>query len=93
LPRGSLINFGGALHSESFMRTLVVKLANESVELGLLLKEVRTGRPRSFDFQGSMHAFMAAVGVSRGLRRNVPVKHDDFALLILIIRGADMNLN
>jgi len=23
----------------------------------------------------------------------VPVKHDDFALLILIIRGADMNLN
>ena len=32
-------------------------------------------------------------GVSRGLRRNVPVKHDDFALLILIIRGADMNLN
>jgi len=40
-----------------------------------------------------MHAFMAAVGVSRGLRRNVPVKHDDFALLILIIRGADMNLN
>jgi len=32
-------------------------------------------------------------GVSRGLRRNVPVKRDDFALLILIIRGADMNLN
>jgi hypothetical protein len=26
------------------MRTLVIKLANESVELGLLLKEVATGR-------------------------------------------------
>ena len=50
LPRGSLINFARALHIESFMRTLVVKLANESVELSLLLKEVRTGRPRSFDF-------------------------------------------
>ena len=32
-------------------------------------------------------------GVSRGLRRNVTVRNDDFALLILIIRGADMNLN
>ena len=32
-------------------------------------------------------------GVSRGLRRNVTVKNDDFALLIPIIRGADMNLN
>jgi hypothetical protein len=31
-------------------------------------------------------------GVSHGLRRNVTVKHDDFALLILIIRGAVMNL-
>jgi hypothetical protein len=40
-----------------------------------------------------MHAFMAAVGVSRGLRRNVSVKNDDFALLIPIIRGADRNLN
>ena len=38
-------------------------------------------------------ALATGVGVSRGLRRNVPVKHDDFALLILIIRGADMNLN
>jgi hypothetical protein len=32
-------------------------------------------------------------GVSRGLRRNVSVKNDDFALLIPIIRGADRNLN
>jgi hypothetical protein len=47
---GGCIDVGRASHIESFMRTLVVKLANESVELGLLLKEVGTGRPRSFDF-------------------------------------------
>jgi len=44
-------------------------------------------------FQCLHKALATGVGVSRGLRRNVPVKHDDFALLILIIRGADMNLN
>src|SRR6202011_1895933 len=49
-PRGGFIDIGGALHIESFMRTLVVKLANESVDLGLLLKEVGTGRACSFDF-------------------------------------------
>jgi hypothetical protein len=31
------------------MRTLVVKLAHEGIELGLLLKEIRTGWPCSFD--------------------------------------------
>ena len=46
--RGGLIDVCGALHLESFMRTLVVELVKESVELRLLLKEVRTGRPRSF---------------------------------------------
>jgi hypothetical protein len=40
-----------------------------------------------------VEAFEFAIGVSRGLRRNVTVKNDDFALLIPIIRGADMNLN
>lgn len=30
------------------MRALVVKLVNEDIELGLLLKEVGTGRPGSF---------------------------------------------
>jgi len=43
--------------------------------------------------QRTNEPFDAAVGVSRGLRRNVTVKNDDFALLIPIIRGADMNLN
>jgi len=41
-PRGRLVGFGGVLHTESFMGALVVKLMNEGVELGLLLKEVRT---------------------------------------------------
>src|SRR6267142_1671787 len=48
LPRGSLINFAGVLHIESFMRALVVKHLNEGIELGLLLKEVGTGWPGSF---------------------------------------------
>jgi hypothetical protein len=30
------------------MRALVVKLVNEGIKLGLLLKEVETGRPSSF---------------------------------------------
>jgi hypothetical protein len=47
---GGCLDVGRASHSESFMRTLVVKLANESVELGLLLKRVGTSQSRSFDF-------------------------------------------
>jgi hypothetical protein len=47
--RGRLIDVSGELHIESFMRAVVVKLMNEGVELGLLLKEVGTGRP------GSLH--------------------------------------
>jgi hypothetical protein len=47
-PCGSLIDFNGTLHLESLMRTLVVKPLNEGIELGLLLKEVGTGRPGSF---------------------------------------------
>ena len=46
-PRRRLIDFDGALHIESLMRALVVKHMNESIELGLLLKEVGTGRPGS----------------------------------------------
>ena len=46
-PRGRFIDFDGALHIESLVRALVVKLVNEDIELGLLLKEKsRTpGRP------------------------------------------------
>jgi len=43
------------------MRALVVKHLNEGIELGLLLKEVGTGRPRSVHLQSSMHAFMTPV--------------------------------
>jgi hypothetical protein len=38
--RGGLVDFGRIFHRESFMRTLVVKLANEGSELGLLLEEI-----------------------------------------------------
>ena len=47
-PRGRLIDFDRALHIESLMRALVVKLVNEDIELGLLLKEVGAGGPGSF---------------------------------------------
>jgi len=46
-----------------------------------------------FSLQRLDEAFAARIGVSRGLRRNVTVKNDDFALFIPIIRGVDMNLN
>jgi hypothetical protein len=46
--RGGLLDFGGALHSESFMRTLVVKFMDEGIELSLLLKAVEpAGRAAS----------------------------------------------
>jgi len=48
---------------------------------------------RKLRLHPAVERFAVAVGVSRGLRRNVTVKNDDFALLIPIIRGADMNLN
>ena len=51
------------------------------------------GRPYFFFLQAAMEPFDVTVGVSRGLRCNGTVKNDDFALLIPIIRGADMNLN
>ena len=38
--RGGLVDFGRIFHLESFMRTLVVKLANEGSELGLSLEEI-----------------------------------------------------
>ena len=58
---GGLIDVGRAVDIESFVRALVVKFMNEGVELCLLLKEVRTGRPGSLHLQGSMHALMAAI--------------------------------
>jgi len=39
-----LIDFGGALHIQSFMRTLLVEDLHELVEAGLLLEEVGGGR-------------------------------------------------
>jgi hypothetical protein len=54
-------------------------------------------RQAHFFYQAVLQRFEqsldAPFGVSRGLRCNGTVKNDDFALLIPIIRGADMNLN
>jgi hypothetical protein len=45
-PCGGLVDIGGIFHLKSFMGALVVKRLNKSVELALLLKEIRTGWPR-----------------------------------------------
>jgi len=49
-PRRRYVDVGGVLHIESFMGALVVEFMNEGIELSLLLKEVGTGGPGSFDF-------------------------------------------
>ena len=43
------------------MRTLVIELLDESVELGLLLKQIGAGGARGLFLQGQMHAFVAAI--------------------------------
>jgi hypothetical protein len=43
------------------MRSFVIELLQESVELGLLLQEVGARRAGGFFLQGQMHAFMPAV--------------------------------
>ena len=39
----------------------MVKRMNKSVELRLLLNEVRTGRPRGLQLWSTLHAFMSTV--------------------------------
>lgn len=56
-----MIDFRGALHIQSFMRTLLVEDLHELVEAGLLLEEVGGGRLGGLFFQGEMHAFVAAI--------------------------------
>ena len=43
------------------MRSFLIELFEESVELGLLLQDVGTCGTGGFFLQGQMHAFMAAV--------------------------------
>jgi len=43
------------------VRPFVVEAFDEVVELGLLLEEIAAGRLGGLEFQGEMHAFVAAV--------------------------------
>ena len=43
------------------MRSFLIELFQEGVELGLLLQDVGAGRTSGFFLQGQMHAFMPAV--------------------------------
>ena len=43
------------------MRSFLIELLHESIELGLLLQNVGAGWTGGFFLQGQMHAFMAAV--------------------------------
>ena len=56
-----LIDLGRALHAQGFVRTFLVELLDEMIELGLLLKEVCSGGLGGFFLQGQMHALMAAI--------------------------------
>jgi hypothetical protein len=79
------------------MRETQIVIGAEALQHGIGLQQSGGLRQAQFADQpilaSAPSSLDAAVGVSRGLRRNVTVKNDDFALLILIIRGADMNLN
>lgn len=72
---------------------LVITMAKFRQRAAQFLDVLEHPDPQQLLFQCANEPFDAAVGVSRGLRRNVTVRNDDFALLIPIIRGADMNLN
>jgi len=80
--------------SDSAVRPVVIVLLDPTSDRGSRFFQAPIlRRPDFLLFQAAMEPFDVAVGVSRGLRCNGPVKNDDFALLIPIIRGADMNLN
>jgi hypothetical protein len=59
--RGSRVDRGRAFHGESLMRSFVIKLLQEGVELGWLSQNVGARRASGFFLQGQMHAFMPAI--------------------------------
>src|SRR6185312_16460668 len=58
---GRRVDLGRTLHVESFVRSFVVKLLEEGIELGLLLKQVGAGWASGFFFERQVHALMPAV--------------------------------
>jgi hypothetical protein len=57
----SHIDFGRAFHIERLMRTFVVELFQEGIELGLLLQQIGASGPGGFLLESQVHAFMPAV--------------------------------
>ena len=60
-PAGTGVDLRRELHAESLVRTLLVVLLDEGIELRLLLEEVLAGRLGGFLLEGQMHALMTAV--------------------------------
>jgi len=58
---GGSIDFRGALHVESLVRSLVVELLEKIVELGLLLQAVHACGTSGFVFEREMHALMPTI--------------------------------
>ena len=58
---GRPIDFGRTFHTEALVRTLVVKLLDEMIEPGLLLKTVEARGTRRFLLEREMHAFVSPV--------------------------------
>jgi hypothetical protein len=61
LPRGGVIAGGGCVQVERLMRTLMVKLVAEVVDLLLLCAKGSARRAGGFGFEGAMPALVAAV--------------------------------
>ncbi len=58
---GSSIDLGWTFHVQSFVRTFVVELFDEGVELGLLLEQICAGGPRGFLLERQVYAFTASI--------------------------------
>jgi hypothetical protein len=57
----SRVDLSGAFHVESLVRTFIIEILDESIELCLLLEDVGASGAGGFLFQSEMHAFVAAV--------------------------------
>jgi len=58
---GRRVDLRRTFHVQSFVRTFVVELLKEGVELGLLLQEIGAGWARGFFFEGQVHALVATI--------------------------------
>src|SRR5689334_25391875 len=58
---GRRVDFGGALHGERLVGSLLVELLDKIIEAGLLLQEVEASGARGFLLEREVHAFVPAV--------------------------------